>query len=78
MTAERDPWASQLRKGVLELAVLGLLLALAGLNRWLLVPALVAHAPRARQRLRASIGCEMLLVALILLLTAFLTTTTSP
>lgn len=25
MTAERDPWASQLRKGVLELAVLGLL-----------------------------------------------------
>lgn len=63
---------------LLKLAVLGLLLALAGLNRWLLVPALVAHAPRARQRLRASIGCEMLLVALILLLTAFLTTTTSP
>ena len=25
MTIERDPWASQLRKGVLELAVLGLL-----------------------------------------------------
>lgn len=63
---------------LLKLAVLLLLLGLAALNRWILVPALVAHAPRARQRLRASIGCEMLLVALILLLTAFLTTTTSP
>ncbi|WP_045476886.1 CopD family protein [Serpentinimonas barnesii] len=63
---------------LLKLAVLGLLLGLAGLNRWLLVPAFVARKPLASQRLRASIGCEGLLVGLILLLTAVLTTTTSP
>jgi putative copper resistance protein D len=63
---------------LLKLLVLALLLGLAGLNRWLLVPAFVARQPLASQRLRASIGCEGLLVALILLLTAFLTTTTSP
>ncbi len=63
---------------LLKLAVLGLLLGLAGLNRWLLVPAFVARLPLASQRLRASIACEGLLVVLILLLTAFLTTTTSP
>jgi len=63
---------------LLKLLVLALLLGLAGLNRWLLVPAFVARKPLASQRLRASIGCEGLLVGLILLLTAFLTTTTSP
>jgi len=63
---------------LLKIAVLGLLLGLAGLNRWILVPAFQSGAPRARQRLRASILTEAVLVALILLLTAFLTTTTSP
>jgi len=63
---------------LLKLAVLALLLGLAGLNRWLLVPAFVARQALASQRLRASIVCEGLLVGLILLLTAFLTTTTSP
>ena len=63
---------------LLKLAVLALLLGLAGLNRWLLVPAFVARQALASQRLRASIACEGLLVGLILLLTAFLTTTTSP
>ena len=63
---------------LLKLAVLLLLLGLAALNRWILVPAFAAQAQRARQRLRTSIACEGFLVALILLLTAFLTTTTSP
>jgi putative copper resistance protein D len=63
---------------LLKLAALLLLLGLAALNRWHLVPAFAANAPRARQRLRASILTEIVLVALILLLTAFLTTTTSP
>ena len=63
---------------LLKLAALGLLLGLAGLNRWLLVPAFAANVPRARQRLRTSIVCEGFLVGLILLLTAFLTTTASP
>jgi len=78
-----EAWAPLLHSAygqllLLKLALLGLLLGLAGLNRWLLVPAFVARKPLASQRLRASIACEGLLVALILLLTAVLTTTTSP
>ena len=78
-----EGWSSLLHSAYgqvlsLKLAALLLLLGLAALNRWHLVPAFAASAPRARQRLRASILTESVLVALILLLTAFLTTTTSP
>jgi len=63
---------------LLKIALLGLLLGLAGLNRWILVPAFQSDAPRERQRLRASIFAEGVLMVLILLVTAFLTTTVSP
>jgi len=63
---------------LLKLTVLLLLLGLAALNRWILVPAFAGTDPRAPQRLRTSIGCEGALVGLILLLTAFLTTTAAP
>ena len=54
------------------------LLTLAALNKLRLVPALVAGEPDAPGRLRRSIGLEIALVAIILLLTAALTSVTVP
>jgi len=76
-------WAALLESAygqwlTVKLALLGLLLLLAALNRWHLVPALRRGDPRARRRLRASILSEALLVGLILLLTARLTATALP
>jgi len=54
------------------------LLALAALNKWRLVPAFARGDPSAAGRLRGSIWIEGLLISLILLVTALMTTTTSP
>lgn len=62
----------------IKISLLGLLLLLAAINRWHLVPALRRGKPRAAQRLRASILTEGVLVGLILLLTALLTATDPP
>ncbi len=61
-----------------KIAVVATLLALAALNKLRLVPALEAGNPRAAAALRRSIAWEGLAVAVILVLTAILTTITTP
>ena len=53
-------------------------LALAGVNKLSLTPALRASMPGAGTRLRRSIGCEAVLVAGVLITTATLTTVSAP
>lgn len=61
-----------------KLAGVAGLLTLAALNRWRLVPALAAGEGGAIRALRRSIAIEGLIVALVLLATATLTTVTTP
>ena len=63
---------------LLKVAIVTGLLALAALNKWRLVPALERDEPNAAPALRRSIAGEAVAVALILLLTATLTTVTTP
>ena len=63
---------------LLKIALVLLLLALAAMNKWRLVPAFERGEPNADRRLRRSILGEGILVLLILFVTALLTTTTSP
>ncbi len=63
---------------LLKILLVLLLLALAALNKWRLVPAFERGEPGADRRLRRSILGEGLLVLLILFVTALMTTTTSP
>ncbi|MGM0672069.1 copper resistance D family protein [Thioalkalivibrio sp.] len=61
-----------------KVLIVGLLLLLAATNKWRLVPAFERGEPRAPGRLRRSIALEGTLVAAILLVTAVLTTVSSP
>ena len=61
-----------------KLAAVALLLSLAALNKWRLVPALRSEGARAQAALRRSITVEMWLAGLILAVTATLTTMTGP
>ena len=63
---------------LIKIALVLLLLGLAALNKWRLVPAFERGERSANRRLRRSILGEGLLVLLILLVTALMTTTTSP
>jgi len=63
---------------LIKIALVLLLLGLAAMNKWRLVPAFERREPNADRRLRRSILGEGLLVLLILFVTALLTTTTSP
>ncbi len=61
-----------------KVLIVGLLLAMAAGNKWLLVPALSADRPGAGTALRRSILAEGVAVVLILLVTATVTTVTIP
>ncbi|WP_018881395.1 CopD family protein [Thioalkalivibrio sp. ALE30] len=61
-----------------KVLIVGLLLLLAAANKWRLVPAFERGEPGAPGRLRRSIALEGGLVGSILLLTAVLTTVSSP
>ncbi|WP_019627456.1 CopD family protein [Thioalkalivibrio sp. AKL10] len=61
-----------------KVLIVALLLLLAAANKWRLVPAFERGEAGAPRRLRRSIALEGALVALILLLTAVLTTVSSP
>ena len=63
---------------LVKLALVGLLLGFAALNKWRLVPALAAAAPGAGRRLQRSIALEIVLVVLILGTTGLLTSAFSP
>jgi putative copper resistance protein D len=62
----------------IKLTVFAVLLILAALNRFRLVPQIAAGAPGAGRALRRSIGMEIAAVLLILLITATFTTYSSP
>ena len=61
-----------------KVALVGALLGLAALNKWRLVPALAAGDASAAASLRRSIAVEVAAVIAIALLTAALTTVTTP
>lgn len=61
-----------------KLGVVTGLLGLAALNKWRLVPALASGAPTAARHLRRSIGIEAGAVLIILIVTATLTSVTTP
>lgn len=61
-----------------KILIVALLLLLAATNKWVLVPAFARGDPQAPRRLRRSIALEALLVAVILLVTAVLTTISGP
>lgn len=61
-----------------KLVIVTLLLLLAATNKWLLVPAFERGDARAPRQLRRSIALEIALVTAILLVTAALTTVSSP
>nr|WP_281494012.1 CopD family protein [Jannaschia sp. S6380] len=63
---------------IIKIAVVTGLLGLAARNKLRLVPALASGAPSASARLRRSIRMEIIIVALILLATATLTSITTP
>jgi putative copper resistance protein D len=63
---------------LLKLAVVTGLMALAALNKWRLVPSLASGAPSAVVHLRRSIKIEAVAVLLILIVTAVLTSITTP
>ena len=58
--------------------IVALLLLLAAANKWRLVPAFERGEPWASRRLRRSIALEGLLIVTVLLVTAVLTTVSSP
>ncbi|WP_020590713.1 copper resistance D family protein [Kiloniella laminariae] len=61
-----------------KIGIVGLLLGVAGLNKFYLVPAISRGSPLAIQHLRRAICCEILLVVVILFATASITTLVSP
>lgn len=61
-----------------KVLIVGALLLLAAANKWRFVPAFERGEPMAPQRLRRSIALEALLVLTVLLVTAVLTTVSSP
>jgi len=61
-----------------KVGIVALLLLLAAANKWRLVPAFERGEATAPRRLRRSIALEMVLVGSILLVTAVLTSVTSP
>jgi copper resistance protein D len=63
---------------ITKLTLVSVLLGLAGLNKWRLVPALANDREGARNSLQRSIVIEGIAVSLILLATAALTTVTTP
>jgi putative copper resistance protein D len=65
---------------LLKLLVFALLMVLAAVNRWRLVPALAAPASsgRAGRALRRTVIAEFVLIAIVLTVTAALTTLYSP
>jgi len=63
---------------LVKLTVFAAVLALAAINKLRLTPALAADMPGAGARLRRSIGIEACLIAVILIVTATLTTLTAP
>jgi putative copper export protein len=75
----KDPWLS-LYGWILaaKLSVVAALLAVAGYNRRRLTPRLLARDSSAVRALRLTIGIELTLIALILTITAILTTYSSP
>lgn len=63
---------------LLKLVLVGALVGLGACNRWWLVPALAREERHARRRLRLSIASEIVLMALILLVAAWLMNTSAP
>ncbi|MCF7699212.1 copper resistance D family protein [Loktanella sp. M215] len=63
---------------LIKVALVSVLLSLAALNKWRLVPALAQDLPHAIAALRRAITLEMAVVGLILLATATLTSVTTP
>jgi putative copper resistance protein D len=61
-----------------KVALVSILLMLAALNKWRLVPALAQGLPEADKALRRAITLEVAIVGLILLATATLTSVTTP
>ncbi|MGM0554309.1 MAG: copper resistance D family protein [Pseudomonadota bacterium] len=61
-----------------KVGIVALLLLLAATNKWRLVPAFERREATASRRLRRSIALEMVLVGAILLVTAALTSVSSP
>lgn len=61
-----------------KILIVGALLLFAAVNKWRLVPAFESGDATAPRRLQRSIALEMMLVAVILLITAVLTRMTSP
>jgi putative copper export protein len=74
-----DPWLTPY-VGILgaKMCVVGAVLAVAGYNRRQLTPRLLAGDRSAASALRSSINAEVALIALVLAITAILTTYTSP
>jgi putative copper resistance protein D len=63
---------------LLKVAAVTGLMGLAALNKWRLVPALAAQDPEAAEKLRRAIRIEMCVVAAVLIITATLTSVTTP
>jgi putative copper export protein len=61
-----------------KMALVSILLAFAAFNHWRLTPRLVAQDERAARSLRRSIGAELTLAVIVLVVTATLTTVTGP
>jgi len=75
----KDPWLSPYGWILAaKLSVVAMLLALAGYNRRRLTPRLLASDSTAMRALRKTIDIELMLIALILTITAILTTYSSP
>lgn len=74
-----EAWRSRYGLGlVLKVLVFSLLMGLAALNKWRLGPALARGGRSAQRALRRSIGTEFVLIVLVLMGTATLTTFWSP
>lgn len=63
---------------LVKLALVAVLLCFAALNKWRLVPAMLAGAPDAGLRLRRSTATEILLVGCVFVATGLLTSAFSP
>jgi copper resistance protein D len=75
----KDPWLSPYGWILAaKLSVVAILLALAGYNRRRLTPRLLARDSAAMRTLSRTISIELMLIALILTITAILTTYSSP
>jgi putative copper export protein len=75
----KDPWLSPYGWMLAaKLSVVAILLALAGYNRRRLTPRLLARDTTAVTTLRLTISIELMLIALILTITAILTTYSAP